>query len=359
MYPREDVILKVELQSLGVRLRDAGAAGLRIGGAGPTDGVTLLIGELVATVPTMADFVSESPFELVQGIAVGEPLLLRDGNPYREVSLIGTPAFYSRETESGIPFSKIALRHGRDAIGSTVAQTCMRTEDACGFCGIALSRESGSTVGQKHPDDLAAVARAALDEGYTHAVLTTGTTNPVDCGIAHLERCAAAVGEATGRAMGIHVQFEPPEDGEWIERIASVSDSAAINIESFDETTLARVAPGKAATGLAAYVRTWRQAVSLFGKGQVCSFIIVGLGEEPSSVLEGCEILCDLGVYPYVLPFRPVRGTPLGGLPAPPVEAMLELYENAAATIASAGLSGQGCAAGCVRCGACSAITDW
>ena len=356
MPSRDDVLLKVRLQARGVRLEAAREQ--RAGGAGPTDGVTLFFGGLVATVPTVAPFVSSSPFELVDTGTGGE-MLLRDGEPCREVEVAGPPAFYSLETGGGVPFRKIALRHGRDAIGSTVAQYCMRAGDACRFCGIAVSRQSGSTVALKEPGDLAEVGRAALEEGYRHAVLTTGTTDPGDCGIPHLEKCAAALKEATGVAMSVHVQFEPPADMSRIDRIARVSDSAAINIECFDPDALSRVAPGKAAAGVARYESAWRRAVSAFGAGQVCCFILAGLGEDPGSVARGAERLCEMGVYPFLLPFRPTAGTPMVAAAPPAEEMMVELYETVAGLVDASGMSAGDCLAGCVRCGACSAITDW
>lgn len=356
MPARDDVLLKVHLQARGVR-RGAGCE-QRSGGAGPTDGITLFFGGLVATVPTVAPFVSESPFELA-GTGPGQEVLLRDGEPFREVEVAGPPGFHSLETAGGVPFRKIALRHGRDAIGSTVAQYCVRGADACRFCGIAVSREAGSTVARKEPGELAEVGRAALEEGYRHAVLTTGTTDPGDCGIPHLEECAAALKESTGGAMMVHVQFEPPADMSWIDRVARVSDSAAINLECFDPEALSRVAPGKAATGTARYESAWSRAVSAFGRGQVCCFILAGLGEDPGSIVSGAGRLCEMGVYPFLLPFRPTAGTPMATAAPPPAGLMVELYEMVAGLVNASGMSAGDCLAGCVRCGACSAVTDW
>lgn len=355
----EDIRLKVELQASGARLKDASSLAARIGGAGPTDGVTLFLDDIAATVPTQAPFVAESPYELVEGDSPGRGALLRDGQQCRQIEFALPPSFSSRQTDEGVPFDRIMLRHGRDAIGSTVAQTCARVADACKFCGITVSRDAGSTARLKQPDQIAQVAAAAVGEGYSHAVLTTGTTSFVDCGIAHLEKCALAIRESTDGAIKVHVQFEPPADEEWIGRIAAAADSVAINMECFDEQTLSRVAPGKAATGLACYERAWKKAVAAFGQDQVSCFILAGLGEDPCSITRGCELLTSLGVYPFVLPFRPIRGTPLESHPTIQAEPMLRLYEQAAEIIATSGLSARNCAAGCVKCGACSAITDW
>ena len=357
MFASDLIRTKVELQCLGVRLDDSpGRARPRTGGAGPAEGITITIGGLVATLPTGAAFVERSPFAL-RAEADGSLVLTRDGVDLMGVEIVAAPAFYSNSTADGTPMNMVALRHGIDAIGTTVVQSCARGE-ACLFCGIALSGSQGRTVARKSPGQLAEVAARAAAEGFTHTVLTTGTTNFEDCGIADLEPCAAAVSLATDSAMKVHVQFEPPSSEEWIERAAAVADTAAINIECFDEATLRRVAPGKAAVGIERYKRTWSKAVEKFGAGMVTSFIIVGIGEPRETVLEGCRLLTSLGIYPYVLPLRPIPGTALGESSPPATEYMLSLLEDAASIIGASGMRAAECPAGCVRCGACSAITD-
>ncbi len=343
--------LKVELQSLGIRV--PGELRFRAGGAGPADGITLFIDELVATVPTGASYVERSPFSLSD--AGGAFELLKDGRSLGEVRPAPDPAFYAFETEGLVPFHKIALRHGRDGIGSTVAQGCSHGADSCKFCAISLSKELGATIARKSPGELAEVAAAAEGEGYAHIVLTTGTTGG-EMGIAHMAECAASVRARTG--MRIHVQFEPPEDMGLIERVARVSDSAAINVECFDRAVLADIAPGKARTGLPRYRNAWRKAVDTYGPGQVTSFIILGLGEPDESVLEGAKVLASMGVYPFLVPLRPLRGTPLETWSPPESGRVMRLFEAAAATVQEARLSASSCLAGCVRCGACSTITD-
>lgn len=354
--PVDALGLKVELQALGLRLQSAPSLASRSGGAGPADGVTLFIDCLVATVPTNAAYVLRSPYSLAE--RDGGYMLSKDGSETRAVEVADEPAFLSGEASSGMPFNKVALRHGADAIGSTVIQACARGEDACRFCGIALTRSSGATAGLKDPADLGELAAAASAEGYSHAVLTTGTTGFEDRGIAHLERCAKAVDDATGGRIKTHVQFEPPGDPAWIDKAAGCARTAAINMECFDEGVLERVAPGKAATGLAAYEAAWKSSVGAFGAGRVACFIIAGLGETDESVLAGCELLCSLGVFPYVLPLRPVPGTPMETASPPGAGRMTALYEKAATIVGRSGLTSSMSDAGCIRCGACSAITD-
>lgn len=344
--------LKVELQSLGVRVR--GLPGQRAGGAGPADGITVCIDDLVATVPTRAEYVDRSPYSMCEA-GDGYWELVKGEAPVTRVGVAAEPMFYDLETEGGVPLHKIALRHGLDGIGSTVAQTCAHGTEGCKFCAISVSREAGFTLPKKAPNQLALVAAAAQAEGYSHLVLTTGTTGK-DAGIKHLADCCRAV--KSNSEMKMHVQFEPPPDASLIDFAASVADSAAINIECFDAQVLARVAPGKARTALDDYRHAWERAVEAFGPGQVTSFIIIGLGESPGSVMEGVRLLTSMGVYPFLLPLRPLRGTALESWSPPAPDAIMEIYEGAANIVWEAGLSAATCLAGCIRCGACTAFTD-
>ena len=343
--------LKAELQSCGAM---AGGLPSREGGAGPSDGTTLFIGDVVVNVPVLGAFATRSRFSIEE--SGGEFMLFDRGVELTRVEPACEPGFYSLDTPGGVSFRKLALRHGRDAIGTTVVQTCVHGSNACRFCSIDSSAAAGATLFEKDPDEIGRVAAAAEEEGYRHVILTTGTTRSAGRGIEKLERCASAVRRTT--FMKIHVQFEPPDDAAWIEEAGRSADSCAINIESFDPGVRASMTPGKAKTPTDDYVAAWKKAVDVFGPGNVTCFIVVGLGEEDASVEEGVKLLASLGVYPFLLPLRPLRGSRLRDVEPPPVERMMRLYESCAVPVADAGLKAANCAAGCVRCAACSAFPD-
>ena len=344
--------LKIDLQAHGLRIPDGLSA--RAGGAGPADGITVFIEDITATVPTGGLYVERSPYSLRQEGSAW--VLLKDGKRVCSLEVAPEPAFYDGFTSDGVSFKKIALRHGRDGIGSTVVQDCVYNEKACMFCAIELSRERGATTPVKSPEHVSEVAKAAEEEGYSHIVLTTGTSNIKDRGILHLARCATAVKSNTD--MRVHVQFEPPEDLGLVDEIGAVADSAAINVETMDSLVLRRVAPGKAMTSFARYRETWERAVEVFGRGQVTSFLLIGLGESAQSVLEGCRQMTTRGVFPMLMPLRPIRGTPMESWSPPDAAQTSEIYESAAEMVRATGLRASECLAGCVCCGACSAFTE-
>lgn len=346
-----------EVQSLGIKVEQELLS--RRCGAGPAEGGMLLLDGFPVNAPIQSPFAMESPYSLRQ--QNGSAMLCREGKPLIPAHLAPRPKFYDRTTDQGVPYHHIALLHGRDCLASTVLQTCVYwdTPKRCAFCGIELSLEAGQTIARKSPYQLAEVAAAARDlDGVSHVVLTTGTGAPPGSEISHLAQCARAVKQASG--LPVHVQFMPPPDLEEMTQLKQAGvDTVGIHIESFDQDVLARLAMPKAALGLKTFRSAWRQAVELFGPNQVSSFLIAGLGESPESILDGCRYLADMGVYPFLVPHRPIPDSRLANRLPPSPEIMNGIYAELALILESLGLSASLSKAGCVRCGACSAAAAW
>ncbi len=345
--------LKAELQSLGVRI-DPVPQNARLGGAGPAEGTVIFFGPHQASVPAAGGYVKDSPYHI--RFDKNNGLLFRGEECLLPVEVPRKPPEYDFDIKGGARLSEIALLHGRDCLGSTVVQTCRNKAAGrgCAFCGIELSLESSKTVARKEPAQLAEAA-GALRAG--HAVLTTGTWSNDSEIVDHLAACAEAVKE---RGLPVQVQLCPPEDLDLLARLKDAgADAIALNAESPDESVLARVAPAKAVIGLDRYREAWKTAVGIFGKNNVISFILAGLGENDDSIVQLCGELCEIGVYPFLLPFRPIPGTPLGGSVPPRPHRMKMLYAQAAEAVISSGLSWREVNAGCGRCDACSALADF
>jgi len=356
----DDRRLLVELQSLGVRVEDeSGAASIpgRLGGAGPSDAGFLWVRGLPLTVPMHSRFARHSPYRLRIG-EHGAKLYL--GDEYvGPVVVPPQPRIYGMTTTDGVPYWKIALLH-LDSIASTVVQKCIYwgTHEQCAFCGIELTRGE-QTIPVKTPAQLAEVCAAARDlDGAVDATLTTGSINRRDRGALYISRCAAAIKEASG--LPVQVQFEPPDDLAVLEQVRDAGvDAVGIHIETFDPEVLARVAPGKAVAGVEGYFRCWERAVEVFGRGRVSTYVILGMGEQRSLTEEGCRRAIDLGVYPFVVPLRPVPGTLMADVPPPDPDYVAAVYRSVSTMLAAGGLDHEGAAAGCARCQACSGLSAW
>ncbi|MGB7531638.1 MAG: MSMEG_0568 family radical SAM protein [Halobacteriota archaeon] len=356
----ETKALKTELLCLGARV--PGLDKGRKGGAGPAAGGMFLFGGTVANVPTQSWFVSQSPYSVAA--EKGKYVIMRDDGDggSEQITEVEFPhaKFQALKTEDGMPYYKIALLHGADCLATTTIQTCVywNTPKRCKFCAIELSLKSGATIAVKKPEQLAEVAIAAkrLDL-VTHVTLTTGTTPTPDKGINYLAETANAIKEATG--LPIHVQFEPPKELSMIDVLYDSVDTVGIHVECFDRAVLKELAPSKVEIPFQHYVDAWKRSVSLFGDCQVSSYVIAGVGESDASIIAGSKLLAELGVYPFITPLRPIPGSMLENEKPPSPGRMRYIYEQVAEILHEGGVSWKKNKAGCVRCRACSALSDF
>lgn len=347
--------LKVDLLCLGAKLSGVGKG--RKAGAGPAAGGMFIVGNTVVNVPTQSWFVQQSPYSV--DIDEGSYIIKKNGERIAEVRF-PSAKFQELKTEDGIPYPKIALLHGMNCLATTTIQTCVywNTPKRCKFCAIELSLRNGATIAKKKPEQLAEVALAAkrLDH-VTHVTLTTGTTSTPDKGIKHLAEIASAIKEATG--LPVHAQFEPPEELSMMDLLYDSVDTVGIHVESFDRRVLKEVAPCKADIPFQQYIDAWKRGVELFGESQVSSYVIVGMDERDETIIEGSKKLAELGVYPFIVPLRPIPGSDMENEKPPSPDRMRGIYKAVAELLKSTGVSWRKNKAGCVRCRACSALADF
>lgn len=354
-----DAALYSELQSLGMRWNDAHGPGLsRSGGAGPSDHKAVRLGDQVLMVPIFNSPAALSPFEAVVD-HFGNATLFRDGRRVAELGFPRQPRFYSRSTAEGVPYWKIATLHAQDVLATTVLQNCIRYANpttSCQFCAIGRSLAARNTIARKTPAQLAEVAKAAVElDNVAHMVMTTGTPPGEDRGAALLCESAEAVKAAVD--LPIQAQCEPPDDPAWYGRLKAAGvDTLGLHLEAVNPQVRRRVMPGKAEVDVDTYMRAFEHAVAVFGRGQVSTYILAGLGDSEQDIIDACTRVTALGVYPFVVPFVPISGTPLANVAPPSPELMRTLLDRVARVIDDAGLRSQDIKAGCGRCGACSTL---
>jgi len=189
-------------------------------------------------------------------------------------------------------------------------------------------------------------------------VLTTGTPNVVDRGAAVL--CESARGIKAQVDLPIQGQCEPPRDHGWFGRMREAGiDTLGMHLEAVTPEVRARIMPGKATVSLERYFDAFQAAVAVFGRGQVSTYILAGLGDTAAAILATAERLIGIGVYPFVVPFVPVSGTPLEHAPAPSPEFMRSVLPELGRMLSAAGLRAADAKAGCGKCGACSALASY
>ncbi|MEV7628120.1 MSMEG_0568 family radical SAM protein [Actinoplanes sp. NPDC089786] len=321
----------------------------RPAGAGPSDDGHLVIDGRNATLPINP----ASPYSIDRG-----KIWLGEIDTGLTLDVVRRPRFYDLTTADGVRYEQIARLHGKDVLATTVVQTCIRyaEEQRCRFCTIEESLRSGSTIAAKTPAQLAEVARAAVDlDGITQMVMTTGTTAGPDRGARNLVRCVRAVLDAVP-GLPIQVQTEPPADLSVISDLSAAGAvSIGIHVESLDDAVRRKWMPGKGSVPVAEYWAAWDYAVSVFGRNQVSTYLLVGLGEDTDQLVTWAARLIAHGVYPFVVPYRPVAGAMIKA-PAPAPSVVRDISDKVARLLRDAGMLGADQKAGCAACGACGVL---
>ncbi len=355
--------LMTELQSRGLQIVEVGAgvAG-RKGGAGPSDHKAVTIDGTTIMVPIYTETAAQSPYVATLDPTSDRASIRLEGRKIAAIEFPKPPEFYSLKTAEGIPYWKIALLHSQDVLATTVLQTCMRyrnSDTACQFCAIEQSLTADRTIARKTPAQLAEVAEAAVRlDGVKHMVMTSGTPNTSDRGAAYLAECAQAVKQRVN--LPIQAQCEPPDDFRWFQRLKDAGvDTLGMHLEAITPAVRAKIMPGKADVPVEYYFQAFDAAVKVFGSGQVSTYLLAGLGDTVDDLVAGCDRLIQIGVYPFIVPFVPISGTPLAHHPAPSSEMMFDLYRQVSAILNRSNMSSKDIKAGCGKCGACSAISSF
>ena len=125
-------------------------------------------------------------------------------------------------------------------------------------------------------------------DGVRQMVMTTGTSTGPDRG-ARQPGPLRARRAGGGARLPIQVQIEPPAD-------LAVDRRAARGGRRRDRhprrvpgrrRAPARWMPGKGAVPMAEYEAAWGEAVRVFGRNRVSTYLLVGLGEDPDELVAG------------------------------------------------------------------------
>ncbi len=296
-------------------------------GAEPCDDGHVLLGGVGTALPLVATskYTVRNHRLLLDGVDVG-----------LDVTPVARPHFYDLASVDGVPYAEIARLHSADVLAASVV--------------------AGSpTLAQ-----LAEVAEVAVRlDGVHQMLLASGTSAGRDRGARHLTRCVEAILAAVP-GLPIHVQLDPPAEPAVLDELKAAGVvSVGIHVESFDEEARRRYLPSKCGVPMSDYRAAWHCAVRVFGRNQVMTYLVVGMGEDPDELVAGAAELIDMGVYPFVVPFRPIgAASGVGADPAdgPPTWLIADVTDRVAELLVSAGMRGIDQGAGCASCGACSAL---
>jgi biotin synthase-related radical SAM superfamily protein len=244
---------------------------------------------------------------------------------------------------------------------SVVNQQChyQKIGKPCKFC--AVQRWWDANIEKTTPEIADAVA-AGVDEGVVrHISLTTATLNTEGKGLRQLVETARLIRARVN--IPVMLEFEPVQDFSLLDLLLEEAKGAGVttvscNIECFDEGLRPSIMPVKGRIPVSTYIKTWEKCLDIFGKDEVFTVAIAGIGETDDSLMRGIEMAASHGVMTFLVPHSPAIGATYEDMEAPDADRMLALYEKAAAIYEKYGLDICACRAGCVRGGGFSAIKD-
>jgi radical SAM protein (TIGR04043 family) len=337
----------------------------RTGGAGPTLGRYFLLNDTIvvnAPVRTEHEAVQFNALK-IQPLEGNICTISLEGNSY-PITLIPPPQFYQERIADGTPMTHIGLIHGIDCLATTLVQHCDYFDQGlqCQYCSIPVSLEQGNTILRKTPDQFLQVLKAAQHEGCaSHLTLTIGSPDRPDRGAQDYIDFVSRIRQES--EVPIHVQLEPPKAPGQLQALKAAGvDTVGIHLEIYDDALRKHYCPGKFAyASFFDYFNTWRNAVRIFGRGQVSTFILLGLGETPEQLHQGFKTTIEIGVIPVPVPCRPNPGSQLEGhIPAyvENLDQIVDNYLDCANLLFDYHLDPAEHRAGCIRCTGCTALME-
>jgi radical SAM protein (TIGR04043 family) len=255
---------------------------------------------------------------------------------------------------------QIALIHGDKCLASTIVQECKYWCEGkqCKFCGIELSLKNKETIKLKTPDQLIKSIEYAMKLGLCENItLTSGTLDTPDKGADYYLNVVRAIKKRFPK-LGIHIQIEPFSDLHLLQDLKEAGvNTLGVHLEIPNDELRFNYCPGKSEIPRKTFEEFWMQAVKIFGKGDVTTFILTGFGENIQELKDYCDKIISWGIIPVVVPVRHIEGTRFQKQTTN-AEDLIEIYDSVAKSFIKHQLNPLKTKAGCVRCSGCSAILD-
>jgi lipoyl synthase len=194
----------------------------------------------------------------------------------------------------------------------------------CGFCPQAKGSKSSTELLSRVSWPIFSTANflSALDnaskQGKIKRVCIQALNYPSV--FVHLEGLVREIKKCSAVPVSVSCQ---PLNTENIELLAKAGvDRLGIALDAATEKIFSKV-KGKTAGCPYNWEKQFHQldeALKIFGKGNVSTHLIVGLGETERQAVEVIQRCVDMAVLPALFAFTPVHGTALEFRPAPPID---------------------------------------
>ncbi len=255
--------------------------------------------------------------------------------------------------ETGTVLDGMATLHADGVINIWPSTNCCydKPDIKCKFCSLIPQTEAPID-----PDELCQGLKILLEKCPDHTLNFSGATyKSPDIMVEYWATLCRKIREFSN--CPIAIEFAPPADLDLIDRLHEAGATVAImNIEIVDPDLRKEIIPGKSAISLEHYHKAMKRAVSVFGYGQVSSVMIGGI-QSWDDIKRECETLCEMGVFPTIMPFRPLDNCTYSfNKPCDPDE-LIEMSEYLGELLRKYKLAPE-CQEGCTKCGGCSIEND-
>jgi biotin synthase-related radical SAM superfamily protein len=240
-----------------------------------------------------------------------------------------------------------AIAHCPDQAYITVSEVCIFD---CQFCPVPLL---GGTVKERSQVEKAIeqiLADPALNARLRAIALTSGVEESAQSEVERIATIVHALKERFDLPIGVAVY--PTQTSTKLLKEAG-AEEIKYNVETMDRSLFETMCPG---LSLEFILGQLKDAVEIFGRNKVFSNILVGLGEDDESIINGMEELTTIGVIPIL---RAVVEHPLRSQAAmhrPEAERLLRLARKERELLDKYGLRADVARTMCARCTGCDLI---
>ena len=293
---------------------------------------------------------------IAENFSEGSELILRhDKNGYY-ILYQGERAdirFFDNLPHTNSVVDELARLHADDCINIWPSTNCCydTSELKCKFC--SLNKTSAKPIA---PEVLCKGLKPMMDALPSYTLNFSGATykNP-DRMVEYWCELCSKIREFSN--CPIAVEFAPPSDLSLIEKLKQSGATVAImNIEIVDKNLRKQICPGKSGISLEHYHKALKKAVEVFGFGKVSSVMIGGL-QPWDDIMKECELLTSMGVFPTIMPFRPLDDCSLANIPPCNPDELIKASEYLGELLRKYNLNPQN-QEGCTKCGGCSIEND-
>lgn len=240
-----------------------------------------------------------------------------------------------------------AIAHCPEQAYITVSEVCIFN---CQYCPVPLL---GGSV-KEQSDVETAISRILADPKLARKLRSIALTSGVEeSPQREVERIAAIVRALRAKYdLPIGVSVYPTENSTKLLKDAG-ADELKYNVETMDRQLFKTMCPG---LSLEFIMEALKDAVEAFGRNKVFSNILVGLGEDDDTIINGMEELIGIGVIPIL---RAVVEHPLRsqtGMRRPNAERLLRLARKERKLLDQYGLRADLAKTMCAPCTGCDLV---